>query len=202
MGYSYALRSTENVTKAIIILPNNLRETFYRHSKNIPEHEMDLCSFESWLDDKIKEFYNPIANIIAAEEKGRERKDKSSKQDNHEHNRISSFNAKTDTKQDDTQRQMTCWFCSEDHKIWNCTKFTQKTIEDRRKDAKDLKLCYNCLSKGHNIKACKSRILCKTCNKKHHTLLHDENFVTSSYASQRKAYLQVIPIVISNGKDQ
>ena len=71
IGNTSALRSTDNVTKAVIRLPNEIRKGFYK--MNIDEESLNLIHLEQWLDKKLKEFYNPIANIIASEEKGRQK---------------------------------------------------------------------------------------------------------------------------------
>ena len=74
-------------------------------------------------------------------------------------------------------------------------------MTDRRKDAKDLKLCYNCLSNKHQIKECKSKVSCRECNKRHHTLLHDPDYSAEvNHGSiQSRTYLQVIPITLTKG---
>ena len=106
---------------------------------------------------------------------------------------------------------LACWMCSKPHKIWNCDAFNSKTVEDRRSSAKDLKLCYNCLSNNHQIKTCQSRLSCKVCNGRHHTLLHvnkgeDTKHSKIGYGSthhtteEERVFLQVIPVTISHGE--
>lgn len=68
----------------------------------------------------------------------------------------------------------TCSECSEKHTINQCKRFLNLTVEARLKKVKDGRRCINCLKIGHNAKDCKSRG-CKTCNRKHNSLLHDEN---------------------------
>ena len=86
------------------------------------------------------------------------------------------------------------------------------------------KLCWNCLGKGHNIKNCQSKHRSKVanCNKRHHTLLHNDNVtpppatnppppvhqgppnnpndtVTSNHFKLSKTFLQILPVYISSG---
>ena len=69
MGYSSTLTSIEYITKAVQRLPNYPRQTFYRHSREIIETEViSLLEFELWLGNRMKELYNPIADIIASQE--------------------------------------------------------------------------------------------------------------------------------------
>ena len=72
-----------------------------------------------------------------------------------------------------------CILCYESHGLWNCTKFKGMTVDDRFKVVKDKKLCMNCFSKAHAYKNCPSKHACKTCNKRHHTMLHFSSSDTS-----------------------
>ena len=66
-----------------------------------------------------------------------------------------------------------CSFCSSpDHFIAYCQKFKSLNIADRYSNAKRLQICFNCLSKSHQVSNCNSPHKCKTCNNSHHTLLH------------------------------
>ncbi|XP_063918637.1 uncharacterized protein LOC135134000 [Zophobas morio] len=55
--------------------------------------------------------------------------------------------------------------------VQQCTAFLQLSIQDRINEVKRLKLCLNCLREGHDARSCTSRY-CRTCNGRHHTLLH------------------------------
>ncbi len=44
--------------------------------------------------------------------------------------------------------------------------------EQRHSHVKENQLCYNCLSRGHKTKDCKSSHRCHKCLKHHHTSLH------------------------------
>jgi len=66
IGYDSCLYSTEYLTKAVQRLPQSLRQTFYRHSKELMERDsISLIQFEQWLAQRLKQFFNPIANVIA-----------------------------------------------------------------------------------------------------------------------------------------
>ena len=72
MGYHSALTSTENLTKAVIRLPNKLRQSFYKMSKDSLSYvgSVTLIQFENWLEARLQEYFNPIADIIASTTKG------------------------------------------------------------------------------------------------------------------------------------
>ena len=40
-------------------------------------------------------------------------------------------------------------------------------------EVKKHSLCFNCLSPSHSAKECASKVVCRHCNGKHHSLLHD-----------------------------
>ena len=73
MGYSAAIESTENLTKAVMRLPNQLRTPFYKSTKNYNflNGDVTLIEFEHWLENRVKEYFNPIANIIADNKVGK-----------------------------------------------------------------------------------------------------------------------------------
>ena len=137
MGYHSALTSTENLPKAVIRLPNKLRQSFYKMSKDSLScaGSVTLIQFENWLEARLQEYFNPIAEKIAAKEQQKGKGDRNSKASNN--------NINKDSRKDGTTANSKCWLCSADHKIWKCESFKGKTPEERQKLAKDLKLCFN-----------------------------------------------------------
>ncbi len=65
-----------------------------------------------------------------------------------------------------------CSHCNGDHKIWNCDAFKTASMEDKKSSVSKAKLCLNCLSPGHQTKACSSKFSCKFCKSRHHSLIH------------------------------
>lgn len=65
----------------------------------------------------------------------------------------------------------TCAFCNDQHSIYKCSSFAKNEISDRINCIKTNKFCINCLG-PHKTNECKSKFTCKTCDKKHNTLLH------------------------------
>lgn len=65
-----------------------------------------------------------------------------------------------------------CPCCQESpHKLFKCKKFLSSNLEDRLKIARDLKICFKCLSEYHFLGDCQY-FNCKTCKKPHNSLLH------------------------------
>lgn len=79
-----------------------------------------------------------------------------------------------------TQFRTYCKFCNEDHFIYHCPEFAKQSIDDKQKFVKSKGVCYNCLRTNHLFAECKSGN-CTKCNCKHHTLLHDDSRVPSTF---------------------
>lgn len=70
-----------------------------------------------------------------------------------------------------TQRPI-CPICKNSHIIYHCTEFMSLSSSKKLERAKNAQLCLNCLKTGHNNKNCRHTTCCKTCEGRHHTLLH------------------------------
>ena len=79
----------------------------------------------------------------------------------------------TNTANDNSKNQRECALKDGKHPIWKCEKFKKMNVEERGQKAKELKLCFKCLSDAHQMKNCSGR-LCDVngCGKPHHRLLH------------------------------
>ncbi|XP_023293941.2 uncharacterized protein LOC111677110 [Lucilia cuprina] len=68
-----------------------------------------------------------------------------------------------------------CRLClTSQHTIRYCPKFLQMNYDERFACVKQLDLCINCFSKQHRIKDCTSSFNCRTCHKRHNSLLHKD----------------------------
>ncbi|XP_038106215.1 uncharacterized protein LOC119765979 [Culex quinquefasciatus] len=64
-----------------------------------------------------------------------------------------------------------CKLCKQEHMLHQCDEFKKLSPQNRFDVAKKHGLCLNCLKANHMMKACTAGS-CRTCNKRHHTLLH------------------------------
>ncbi|XP_041630638.1 uncharacterized protein [Drosophila kikkawai] len=67
-----------------------------------------------------------------------------------------------------------CIYCQGQHNIYSCTEFQALDVGSRRTFVRDTKLCFNCLSRSHQVSDCNSSNTCRQCNARHHTLVHPE----------------------------
>ncbi|XP_055681813.1 uncharacterized protein LOC129789190 [Lutzomyia longipalpis] len=65
-----------------------------------------------------------------------------------------------------------CYCCKNVHKMFGCEFFRSQDVNMRWRMAKDSRLCSNCLQGRHPVSECRSINNCKSCNKRHNTILH------------------------------
>ncbi|XP_052871044.1 uncharacterized protein LOC128276627, partial [Anopheles cruzii] len=70
-----------------------------------------------------------------------------------------------------------CAMCAEHHRTFQCDELAALPVQKRREVVTQKKLCWNCLSVGHQVKFCKSKHVCRVCSQKHHTLVHENKSI-------------------------
>ena len=232
MGYKSPIFSSENLTKAILRLPSHLRNQFYKFTKNsnFMDGSINLLVFEKWLDDQIKICFNPLADIVNKHDLTNKNKlsfiksypkantnslDISENVKDETDNELKGIinGIAKDSNQNEQYIGLKCWLCGDNHRLKDCKTFISKSIAGRKQFIKEQKLCWNCLSNKHIVKECKSKFSCLkgSCNKRHHSLIHEEvdekkeekvitNHVSQQENSEEKTFLQVINVYASNGK--
>ena len=109
MGYSFSLNSAEHFTKAVKRLPNFLRHSFYKYCNPIKHSNKNIYTLkelEKWLENKMQQFFNPIANILATSDENK-RGDKP-------------LFARNNHSSTSNISKMICWYCLKDHKLTVC----------------------------------------------------------------------------------
>jgi len=72
-----------------------------------------------------------------------------------------------------------CPLCTEQHKLFACSKFNSMSIVDKRSFVAKSRLCFNCLNYGHQVASCFFPP-CPRCGEKHNSKLHEEQATTSN----------------------
>jgi len=75
-----------------------------------------------------------------------------------------------------------CHACGQNHSLHKCETFRNLGVDARTDLVKKHKLCMNCFSSTHGYRSCPGRFSCKTCNARHHTMLHRETAPSSTPA--------------------
>ncbi|XP_064648771.1 uncharacterized protein LOC135500981 [Lineus longissimus] len=87
------------------------------------------------------------------------------------------------TPQTQESTESRCVFCDNAHQSYSCPSVSKMRVEERCERVKAARACFNCLSRFHMVKTCRSRG-CKSCKKNHHTLLHFEKRSGSDNAAR------------------
>ena len=180
LGYTSTLTFIEKITKAVQRPPDYLHQTFYRHSREIIETEIiSRLEFELWLGNRMQEWFNPTADIIASQDSNRKK------------DPLKTISAGHISEKEEVK----CWFCSKEHKVATCEEFISSSIYAKNEFVKATQLCWNCLGTGHNMKECRSKHRCKVAkrNKRHHTLLNNGNLTPSSATNLSLPVHQALP---------
>ena len=70
MGYQNPILSHESLSKAAACLLHYLHTQFFRATRdcNLTDGTINLLSFEDWLEKRVKNRFNSLAEIIALQE--------------------------------------------------------------------------------------------------------------------------------------
>ena len=184
----------------------DMKTKWLTHVKQMNLYQPGLAVFSEWLNDiadvqdELLLYSNPNADRA-----------KTSYKEKAEGSTFAT--SATNTANDNSKTQRECVLKDGQHPIWKCEKFKKMNVEERGQKAKELKLCFKCLSDAHQMRNCSGR-LCDVngCGKPHHRLLHRpykneeqmqnaENVdEVSNLSSMRSSgVLPVIPVSIGSG---
>ena len=140
----------KNLTKAVKSLPEILRKSFCKATKDVwfISGDVTLIEFEGSLDNRLKEYFNPIASIIAKQE---------------EKLKFPPYKPNTNAGTIDrksTDKQIVFWLCNQPQRLMECEKLIKKNSQERKEFVSTNKLCWNYLSEVHFLKQFKSKYRC------------------------------------------
>lgn len=86
-----------------------------------------------------------------------------------------SQNQNTSYRKQNNVYKYNCTFCKQNtHITFKCRKLLSLPIISRYSELNKAGICTNCLQIGHSVEVCTGRN-CRICNKRHNTMLHDED---------------------------
>ncbi|GAA6067422.1 uncharacterized protein LOC113067232, partial [Tachysurus ichikawai] len=143
-----------------------------------------FVDFVTFMSMEAEISCNPVTSFSAfhaSDPTSEKRNPKDSKRNkaNVFHVHIATENNQNDKKEQRSTKgnSKVCLFCKDSkHTIYNCPKFTAKSLEEKRKYVRDNKLCYGCMKPGHSARDCRNRLSCDLCRCRHPACLHDENY--------------------------
>lgn len=141
-------------------LPPFSRNEWSRHKANLikKEEKVTMNTFLLWLEDELDTMFASY-NPMQAKRK-----------------RFPEKSGNVLIHQAHDPQYTKCIYCKgTDHsQVWHCEKFKRLPLDDRRKTARTLRVCFNCLEPGHGSKFCKKELRCSICGVKHNKLLHKD----------------------------
>ncbi|XP_055591126.1 uncharacterized protein LOC129743179 [Uranotaenia lowii] len=81
-----------------------------------------------------------------------------------------------------------CHCCLRTHPLHQCPAFSNLSSSQRRELVTQHSLCWNCFRANHRATSCKSKFLCRICQAKHHTMLHDHHISHLEQLSTEKPH--------------
>ena len=67
-----------------------------------------------------------------------------------------------------------CILCHDYHPLFACSSFGDLTVQQRKEHVKTINLCWNCLGAGHKTSNCRCQTICRHCDGKHHSMIHQD----------------------------
>ena len=189
LHYSSDLYSSDILLKTAKRLPQDKVAKWNFHVRNISRtREPNLIDLLNWLKDHVDAAYSPYAveinkvtkkftnNGYSNPKQGKRMTLNTTVQHTQSQSTPTYKHATTENqhKSSKESKLSTCPICSGEHSIYKCTKFLNMDIEERHKQVKQKKLCYNCLRTDHICSNCPSSVRCREsdCGQSHHTMLH------------------------------
>ena len=111
-----------------------------------------------------------------------------------------------DAGQRDFKKSLKCYVCSEEYRVIDCPIFSSCSIDQKIQHAKEQRLCFSCLNRGHVTRECKSKVRCDAngCSRFHHQLLHSDPTPLSAATSalDKESIMPVVRVRFrsTNGK--
>ena len=129
----------------------DLKTKWLTYVKQMNLYQPGLAVFSEWLNDiadvqdELLLSSNPNADRLKSNYK--------------EKAKGSTFaTSTTNTVSDNSKYQRECALKDGKHPIWKCEKFKKMNVEKSGQKAKELKMCFKCLSDAHQIKNCSGRL--------------------------------------------
>lgn len=199
LSYMSELDSPSNMKRLVFKLPFKLRETWRSTVCDITERTHQRPKFKDlvlFLERQVRIIQDPIFGDI--QDPARSTNSRTFKRDQ-QYTRPSSKKSFATTVMPKTETHMNtnaqerperpegirkpmdafikpCAFCNGDHVMETCEMITKIPHKEKVELLKKNGLCFACLVKGHMSKECKKRLTCRSCEKKHPTVLHIDNF--------------------------
>ncbi|XP_075264413.1 uncharacterized protein LOC142356371 [Convolutriloba macropyga] len=182
-GFSADLNATYLLRIARDKLPNPIKLKWTEHVVDNDWTNPGLTELSDWMDrqsrafEQLQDTFSSNTNNHSANKNiGSAKLQQWTANSSNNTNRSSSFSGSKQPMRNATanRSRTKCPLDQQDHYIGKCPQFLSLDVSRRNSEEKKNSLCFNCLSSSHASKNCTSKVLCRHCNGKRHSLLHTD----------------------------
>ena len=174
LKYEHDLSSAALLGQAVQKLPPNMKEAWSMHTVKKELIRPTLLDFNEWLKDKAEA--HDRMKISTTKLKSEENAQSITRtKTGAKVFAAASYSASSTGNGTKLNRvQLNCIVCKENHPLWRCRVFLDKTPTDRAKIVAENNFCFSCLKRNHSFRQCPQPRKCNKdgCNSSHNTLLH------------------------------
>ena len=174
LKYEHDLSSAALLGQAVQELPPNMREAWSMHTVKKDWSRPTLLDFNEWLKDKAEAHERMKISTTKPKSDESAQSVTRTKTGTKVFAATSSSASSKESRTKPNQVQLNCNVCKDNHPLWRCRVFLDKTPTDRAKIVAENKLCFSCLKGNHSFRQCAQPRKCNKdgCNSSHNTLLH------------------------------
>ncbi|KOB52061.1 Uncharacterized protein OBRU01_25895 [Operophtera brumata] len=88
---------------------------------------------------------------------------------------------------DESNRNISCKYCKEPHRLAHCRNFLSVEVQARRGFVEKNNICFNCLGDNHRVHQCRSLMTCRVCQRRHHTYLHSTSTDSKAHRTESES---------------
>ena len=188
LPYMHDLNTAQVLRQLWEKLPLHLRSKWTERASRIRSSQSRNATFDEFskfVAEQADFATDPVFSEEVLERLKEENKDKSGDDGRYRKGK-STRNFGTNVGEDRKGHIKKCVLCSKQHDLNECEEFGKKTLPERKDLIREKGLCFGCLKPGHISSKCNDKLTCKTCEKKHPSVLHDPEWKSKSKKRQTK----------------
>ena len=174
LKYEHDLSSAALLGQAVQKLPANMKEAWSMHIVKKDWSRPTLLNFNEWLKDKAEAHERMKISTTKSKSEENAQSVTRTKTGAKVFAAASSSASSNGNGTKPNRVQLNCIVCKDNHPLWRCRVFLDKTPTDRAKIVAENKLCFSCLKGNHSLRQCPQPRKCNKdgCNSSHNTPLH------------------------------
>ena len=177
LKFEHDLSSAALLGQAVQKLPPNMKEAWSMHTVKKDWSRPTLLDFNEWLKDKAEAHERMKVSITKPKNDESAQSVTRTKTGAKVFAAASSSASSNGTGTKPSRVQPNCIVCKDNHPLWRCRVFLDKTPTDRAKIVAENKLCFSCLKGNHSFRQCPQPRKCNKdgCNSSHNAHVSTTN---------------------------